>query len=123
MFKIPVEDIIEEYFEFRTGVRQKQPRVEKTLILTYDRTQAIEVMKDIYDNADNTNIECFRMDKNKIELRFTNGNSIIWLNPESTARGYKFTKILVDRNMKKKDLLRNLDIWAIFCCKDDISVI
>jgi hypothetical protein len=58
--------------------------------------------------------------KHRRETYFDDGNRLIWVRPIENARGYRYHKLWLDKNITNGDILDNLVFAKLYMSKSDI---
>lgn len=115
---------LEEYVNLHRGESSPMGGLNNvkvdTIIFTHDRDKAERKMTEVYNECP-SRVYRFIKSSYAIALHFYDGSRYMWLNPTSSARGYRCRKAIIDRNITLLEFQDHLDIPCMYCGKDDIS--
>lgn len=91
-------------------------------IITNDREKALDILNKIKDTNKDI-IRRFYKTPSKAELFLENGETYLWINATTYARGYRFHELYIDKNISYDFFENILPIIGFYCAEANIHII
>lgn len=91
-------------------------------VITNDFGKASLKFQELKNKYTDEEVEIFRISKDYMELRLSNGERYIWIKANTSSKGYRCGKIIIDRNITLEELYEIIMPICYACGKEDVEI-